>query len=86
MRHLLGLLLLGVVGWASAAPVDLEHYLKRDEFGQVRLSPDGRLLAVTVPFEDRTGLVAIRRSDMTVTANFWFIADQRGAFPGCAYP
>ncbi len=71
MRHLLGLLLLGVVGWASAAPVDLEHYLKRDEFGQVRLSPDGRLLAVTVPFEDRTGLVAIRRSDMTVTANFY---------------
>jgi hypothetical protein len=33
---------------AGARPVDLEQYLKRDGYGRIKISPDGRYYAATV--------------------------------------
>ena len=71
MKHVLGgVCLLFAWAVAMAAPVDLDHHLKREEFGQIQLSPDGTRVAIIVPYEDRTGLVTIRLADMAVTGNF----------------
>ncbi len=63
------LALLAVAGSASAQ-VDIDAYLKNDKLNDLRLSPTGEYLAATVPFDDRTGLVIFRRSDMQITGTF----------------
>lgn len=50
---------------AARAPV--EDFLKRDLFGEMKLSPNGEYLAATVPLEDRTDLIILRVSDMQKT-------------------
>ena len=45
----------------------VEDFLKRDIFGQMKLSPSGEYLAATVPLEDRTDLIILRVSDMQKT-------------------
>src|SRR5690606_5728561 len=37
----------------AAAPVDLGDYVRRDRFEHIRISPDGRHLAATVPLGER---------------------------------
>jgi hypothetical protein len=83
--------LLWVAGPASAwaqGHVDLEQYLKRDGYGRIKISPDGRYYAATVDLEDRGGLVILRRSDKKVVAgtsgvkdsvvnDFWWAKDDR---------
>ena len=83
--------LLWVAGPASAwaqGHVDLEQYLKRDGYGRIKISPDGRYYAATVELEDRGGLVILRRSDKKVVAgtsgvkdsvvnDFWWAKDDR---------
>ena len=54
----------------SGAAVDLEGYLKKDTFTAIKISPTGEYLAAIVPYEDRTGLVIMRRSDNQLTAQF----------------
>lgn len=54
----------------ALAAVNVEAYIKKDQFNDVKLSPNGDYLAATVPFEDKTALAIIRRSDNKVTANF----------------
>ena len=59
----------------AAAPltcgaVDLEAYLKKDTFTDIKISPAGDYLAAIVPYEDRTGLVIMRRADNQLTAQF----------------
>lgn len=54
----------------AMSQVDLAPYLKKDGFGDVQLSPDGQYLAATVPREDRTGIVVLRRKDMSKSAAF----------------
>jgi dipeptidyl aminopeptidase/acylaminoacyl peptidase len=54
---------------ATAAASPLAPYLKKDKFGTIRISPTGEFLAVTVPLEDRTSLVILRRSDMSMTGH-----------------
>lgn len=73
------LLLAAVLATAPAfsqeAPADapragvpsVEDFLKRDTFGTIQISPTGEYLAATVPMEDRTSLVILRRSDMSRT-------------------
>lgn len=63
------------IGWlvlaapmASAQGIDLAPYLRKDPLGTIKISPDGRHYAATVPQEDRTILVVIRRSDRVATA------------------
>src|SRR5688500_8115906 len=55
-----------VVGTADAQ-VDLGRYLKRDPFGTIKISPTGEYYAATVPLEDRTSLVVVRRGDKQVS-------------------
>ncbi len=81
-----------VVACAMSAPataqVDLDAYLKRDMYERVKISPTGEYLAVTVPLEDRTALVIMRRADKVITAkamggehslvdDFWWANDER---------
>jgi dipeptidyl aminopeptidase/acylaminoacyl peptidase len=53
-----------------SAQVDVEPYVRKDNFQTMEISPDGRYLAATVPKEDRTGIVVLQRSDLKVTASF----------------
>lgn len=70
------LLLAGMVamaaahGCAQAQGVDVSAFVKKDKFGTIRLSPKGDYYAATVPLEDRTILVVMRRSDSKVTGQF----------------
>ena len=57
-------------GAPAAAAVDLTPFLRKDTFAEIVLSPNGEYLAATVPLEDRTGLVIMRRADKEVTARF----------------
>lgn len=47
----------------------VEDFLKRDSFGDIRISPTGEYLAATIPLEDRTSLVIFRRADMSRTGH-----------------
>ncbi|WP_313219254.1 hypothetical protein, partial [Stenotrophomonas sp.] len=45
----------------QAAAVDLDHYLRRDKFTSIKISPSGDYFAATVPMEDRTALAIMHR-------------------------
>jgi len=47
----------------AATSVDIENYVRRDGYGRIKISPDGKNFAATVQFEDRGGLVIFRRAD-----------------------
>lgn len=51
----------------TAAPIPLEQFLKRDVFGTMSISPTGEYFAATIPKDDGSALVILRRSDMSVT-------------------
>lgn len=55
---------------ASATAVDLEQYLRRDSFTDIKLSPGGDYFAATVPMEDRTALAVLSRSTGKVVGSF----------------
>ncbi|MDI9237821.1 S9 family peptidase [Lysobacter sp. LF1] len=61
-------LVLAAVACPAVAQVDLTPFLKRDVYGDIKISPTGEYYAATVPLEDRTILVVIRRSDKAFTA------------------
>ena len=67
-RYFATLMLFALGATAIAAPVDLDVFLKRGTFGEMRLSPDGKHLAATADLEDRTVLVIVRREGMQPTA------------------
>ena len=71
-KGLVGLVLAtaGLLPAAAFAQVDLAPYVKKDGFGEVQLSPDGKYLAATVPGTDRTSIVVLRREGMTKSAAF----------------
>lgn len=90
MRRWLGVCcgVLSAVSMHAHAQVDLERYLKRDRFEVLKISPDGRHYAATVPMEDRTGLVVLRREDKAIVSSavgveksavsdFWWVANDR---------
>ncbi|KAB8316071.1 S9 family peptidase [Tolypothrix campylonemoides VB511288] len=77
---------LAIIGQTAA--VDVEQYIKRDKFNDIKISPTGEYLAATVPLEDRTVLAVIRRSDNAVltklaleknnhVSDFVWVNDQR---------
>jgi len=71
MKRKLAALLLAMTGAsAGAAGVDLETMLKHPQFGDIQISPDGQLLAATLPLDDREGLVVMRRSDSSIVTSF----------------
>lgn len=61
---------IGLAGGSMAHAVDVLNYVKKDKFEDIKLSPKGDYFAATVPLEDRTVLVVIRRSDNQVTGHF----------------
>ena len=63
---MLGAVLALVMAAPAAAQVDLERYIKKSEFKDIKISPDGLYLAATVPFENNTGVAVLRRSDSKV--------------------
>ncbi len=80
-RIQIGAMLAAALSWtlpaAVAAPgkVDLEPYLRQDQYERVKISPDGAYYAVTMPMEDRTVLAAVRRADSVPTAKIMGNAD-----------
>jgi hypothetical protein len=57
----------------AAGPVtalELDNYLKRDTFTDIKLSPGGDYYAATVPMEDRTALAILSRSTGKITGSF----------------
>ena len=67
----------GAMGTASAAePIPLEHFIQPNDFDMLRISPDGRHYAASVPYGDRTALVVLRASDLKQTA---FVTFERNA-------
>ncbi|HEY0662472.1 MAG TPA: S9 family peptidase [Lysobacter sp.] len=85
----LGLML--AAGSAQAEPaatVNVDAYIKKDSFNDIKLSPNGDYYAATVTLEDRTILVVLRRADNKVTAKvgglknshvggFWWVNPER---------
>lgn len=62
-----------VAGWClapSALALDIEPYIKKNEFNDIQVSPNGEYFAATVPLEDQTALVVLSREKMSVTATF----------------
>lgn len=75
-RSLIGAAVAALLSIAPArAQVDVDAFVKRDSFGTVKISPTGEFFAATVPLEDRTVLVVIRRSDKQVTARIGGLKD-----------
>jgi dipeptidyl aminopeptidase/acylaminoacyl peptidase len=73
---------------SGPSPVDLTPFLRKDAYQQIKISPTGEYYAASVPLEDRTILVIIRRADQkptakiedkedTVIADFWWVNDNR---------
>ncbi len=54
----------------GATTLDIEPFIRKQEFRDLKLSPDGRHLAATIVLEDRTGLVVLRLADMSVVTNY----------------
>lgn len=59
--------LLAFACMAPAMALDIEPYIRKAEFGALRISPTGEYLAAAVPMEDTTALVVLRLSDMSIT-------------------
>ena len=70
MLALFAILACGLDSARAAAAVDVEQFIKREQFRDVKLSPGGTYLAATLPLEDRTGMVILRLSDRQITAQF----------------
>jgi dipeptidyl aminopeptidase/acylaminoacyl peptidase len=62
--------LLALVSGTAAAQVDLAPFLKDMDFEDIKISPTGEYYAATVPFEDRTSLVVMRRNDTQPLSRF----------------
>jgi dienelactone hydrolase len=72
MRTLLlgGMLLLCAGAVEAATAVDVATFLKRDGFDDIKLSPTGEFFAASVPGEDNSILMIVRRSDNKPMAGF----------------
>lgn len=74
MKKFVAVMALAMLGLSPAfvqaqakPPIPLEQFLKRDVFGTMNISPTGEYFAATVPKDDGSSLVILRRSDMQVT-------------------
>lgn len=59
-----------VVAGCASAQVKLDDYLRLDDFSQLKLSPDGRHYAVSVPLDNRTVLAIVDRASRKTTGTF----------------
>lgn len=70
LRIALAALWLAACGTASAGTVDIESFVRKDEFQTLKISPTGQYLAATVPFEDRVALVIMDRTNKKLMGTF----------------
>lgn len=70
-----GIVVAGLLLATAAHAVDVSRYVRKDEFNEMKLSPNGDYFAATVPLDDRTVLVTIRRSDRAVAGTFRLARD-----------
>lgn len=69
--RILAILVLCLSGMSAAyAAPEIASYIRKDRFEDIKISPSGDYLAATVPLEDRTVLVVMRRAGNAVTARF----------------
>ena len=66
----LATLCLAVAGLGDALAVDVDAFVKKDRFETIKISPTGEYYAATVPFEDRTALVIMSRTDRKLMGTF----------------
>ncbi len=57
---------------ALAKPLPIEYFAKQSQFKSIKLSPDGKYFAATVPKEKKTILVVIDRAKMKSVSNLAF--------------
>lgn len=69
LRHFF-CLFLGQVN-AAAEPPPIEHFLERDSFGRIEISPDGRHLAASAPMDKGGALVVLDRDSLEMTGHFY---------------
>ncbi|KFN46808.1 alpha/beta hydrolase family protein [Arenimonas metalli] len=69
------LALLTLAGSTLAQPLPPEAFLAPGDIADLIISPDGEHYAATVPLEDRTALVVLRRSDMKRSGYAMFKAE-----------
>lgn len=55
---------------AGAGAVDLDAYLRRESFTDIKISPGGEYYATTIPFEKSTAIAILRVDDGKVTGTF----------------
>lgn len=67
---LAGMLAVAPVASAFAQALPVEDFWKRSSFREVKISPDGRYLAATVPLEKLTALVVMDLTTKQVTGSF----------------
>ncbi|MBF6022726.1 alpha/beta hydrolase family protein [Lysobacter niastensis] len=53
-----------------AADVDVKAYTRKDQFDDIKMSPNGQYFAATVPLEDRTILVVLERTTNKFIGSF----------------
>lgn len=61
---------LGIAALPPALAVDVDAFVKKDRFDTIKISPTGEYYAATVPLEDKTALVIMRRAGNTLTGTF----------------
>jgi len=61
---------LAFASFNASAQVDVEAFVRKDKFDDIKLSPSGEFYAATVRLEDRTGLAIMLRSGNKLTAHF----------------
>ena len=80
-----------VLAIGQAYAVDVAPFVKRDSFGEIKISPTGEYYAATVPLEDKTALAILRRSDNKLVSSvnlgknteiegFWWVNDDQVLF------
>jgi dipeptidyl aminopeptidase/acylaminoacyl peptidase len=73
----------------AASPYNVEDFIRKQKFNDIKISPTGEYYAATVPVERKTALVIIRRADSKLMASmtapgdrvhvydFWWVNDER---------
>jgi len=72
MKTLLSLLILLFSLYSFSQPLPVELFTKNSQFNSIKLSPDGKHFAATVPKENTTQLVVINRQSMEVVISYGF--------------
>ena len=87
-RRLAATVLVALAWWPAHAQIDLTPYVESDRYEAIKISPDGRHLAATVPLEDKTVLVVVDHASRKIVSggagvadsavmDFWWVDDER---------